>query len=132
MTSIYDQLPGTALSAPEPEPKEVKRTKKRDTLTSTERRTGQRKLSEMVDTAFVALQEAMTTADHATSVKAALGILDRAGFGPKSTMDINTTQMDLSALSKEELAERALKIANLIRNRQQIENTITTTAVSVQ
>ena len=46
-------------------------------------------------------------------------VLDRSGFGPKSTMDVNTTTIDLSELTREQLAERAASIASILRAKKQ-------------
>lgn len=76
---------------------------------------GKRRLADMVDRAFQTLEDATVHADFPTAIKAAQIILDRAGFGPKSTVDVNTTTIDLSALSREELAARASKIVDMLR-----------------
>lgn len=112
MSSIFDMDPPDGKKPT----KDVKRSKHRESLTPAELLSGKRKLSEMVESAFMALQDAMVAADHPTAIKAAQIILDRAGFGPKSTVDVNTTHTDLSALSREELAERASKIAGILRS----------------
>lgn len=116
MTSIYDQVDATSLTAlPDDRPPAKKRAAKREALNTTQVREGKRKLSELVDAAFNTLEQAMELADYATAVRAATVILDRTGFGPKSTMDVNTTHIDLSSLSKEQLAARASKVAEMIR-----------------
>jgi len=117
MPSIFD------LDEPTPrieEPERPKRSKHRESLSSFELSTGRRKLADMVDRAFQCLEEAMISADHPTAIKAAQIILDRAGFGPKSTVDANTTTLDLTALTREELAERASKVATLLRGQQKV------------
>jgi len=72
----------------------------------------------MVERAFEALEEAMDSADHQTAVKAAQIILDRTGFGPKSTVDVNTTHLDLTEMTREQLAERASQLAKRLREKQ--------------
>lgn len=114
MASIYD-FGGIPSPPSNPDPKPVKRSKKRESLSTTEIRVAKQRLSDMVERAFETLETAMECADYGTAIKAAQIILDRAGFGPKSTVDVNTTHLDLSSLSKEELAERASKIAGLLR-----------------
>lgn len=112
MSSIYD------LNKPAPAPvkeKAAKRSKHRETLTPSQLRDGQIRLNEMAEQAFATLEAATIEADWPTAVKAACAVLDRAGFGPKSTVDVNTTHVDLSNLSKEELADRALKVSEMIR-----------------
>ena len=121
MASVYD------IDNPFPkpdQPEKVKRSKHREFLTSSELVAGKRKLADMVDRAFLALEEAMVSADHTTAVKAAQIILDRAGFGPKSTVDVNTTTLDLSSLSREELAARASGIADMLRQSGKAEEMV--------
>lgn len=113
MANIFDSDPPTPKSLNE-EP--ATRSKKRETLSSYDITSGKRTLAEMVKVAFNTLECAMKEADFPTAVKAAQVILDRAGFGPKSTMDINTTNLDLSNLSREELAERAGRVAAMLRD----------------
>lgn len=89
-----------------------KRSKSRDleALTSTQLRHGRMKLADMIDLAFRTLEEAMDNADYNTATRAAVALLDRTGFGPKSTVDVNTTHVNLSEMTNEELAERALRL----------------------
>jgi len=42
-----------------------------------------------------------------SKIRAALGILDRAGMGPGSTLTLDTEKTDLSQLSMAELRDRA-------------------------
>lgn len=118
MANIYDfETPHLPPDSKEEEEPKVKRSRNRESLSlsPSQIRSGQRKLYDMVETAFKTLEAAMKEADFNNAVKAALGILDRTGFGPKSTLDINT--FDLSELSKEELAERAERISAMLRSR---------------
>lgn len=101
-------------------------------LSSSEAVTAKRRLADMVMKAFETLQEAMETADHNTAIKAAQIVLDRSGFGPKTTMDINTTSVDLTALSRDQLAERAAKIASIIREKKEQARTIDVPPTSPQ
>lgn len=105
---------------PIPEAKEEpkKRSKNRENLTTSQISTGKRTLIQMVEEAFSTLQDAMREADWPTAIKAATAVLDRSGFGPKTTVDVNTTNIDLSELSKEELADRAARVAALIRGQK--------------
>lgn len=113
MASIFDfdGLPPRPKDDPDP----PKRSKHREALTPGEVSSGKRRMGHMVEKAFNALEEAILHADHPTSIKAAQILLDRAGFGPKSTVDVNTTTLDLSSLSREELAERASRISAQLR-----------------
>lgn len=74
-----------------------------------------RLLQRSVPLAIRALRQAMRQGDHAEAVKAALGILDRAGYGPKSTLQIEDLPEDLSSLSEKQLAERAERIAKALK-----------------
>lgn len=93
------------------------RSKHRFALSSTELATGKRRLSDMVQSAFKCLEDAMKFGDYPTAVKAAQIILDRSGFGPRTTMDVNTVHVDLTNLTQDELAARAFKIAEFLKNR---------------
>jgi hypothetical protein len=107
LASIFDEDPD--------EPKvALKRDKKREPLTAFEVTKGRRRLYDMVEQAFDTLLEAAQRADYGNAVKAAIAILDRAGFGPKSTVDVNTTHFDLSNLTTEQLAERAKQVHDMI------------------
>lgn len=123
MASIFDfdQNPSDSGSlSKEPESKK-KRSKHREKLTPSELAAGRVRLADMVEKAFASLEEALEEADHGNMIKAAQIILDRAGFGPKSTVDVNTTNVDLSALSREELANRALQLAGMLKNQAESE-----------
>jgi hypothetical protein len=118
MSSIFDDDPIDPNSPPvQGKSEDKKRSKHRETLNSSDMTTGRRKLAEMVTEAFNTLQNATREADYPTAIKAAQIILDRAGFGPKSTVDVNTTHVDLSELTREELAERASRISAQLRGK---------------
>lgn len=78
------------------------------------KREAREKLLALVDTALTTIENAMKTgdSDDAVSVKAAFGVLDRAGFGVHSSIDI-TDKRDYSKLSHTELLERL----NLVREK---------------
>ena len=134
MANIFDQAPSSPFADPDADTLEARpsRSKKRPELTSSQRRAGQVKLLDMVEAAFHTLHEALEHADFSTAIKAAQIILDRSGFGPKSTVDVNNTHIDLSQLSKDELASRALRLAELLRasGREIPSNTIDVTPTS--
>jgi len=127
MASIYDSFPldvPEVLEAPIEEPTPLpKRNPKREALTASERRTGQRRMYEMVETAFETLEVAMSKADFSTAVKAAQIVLDRSGFGPRSNVDVTTISLDLTDLSKEELLERVQRLASRIQGPKIIDVT---------
>lgn len=106
--------PDTPASTPDPAPK-PKRSKHREGLTPSEVSAGKSRMGVMVQKAFDALEEAIVQADHSTAIKAAQILLDRAGFGPKSTVDVNATHRNLSELTREELAERAAQLSAQLR-----------------
>lgn len=112
MPSIYDFAPAPPSTTEESEPS--RRSKRRE-LSATDLRSGKRTLTQMVEIAFQALEEAMLTADHPTAVRAAQIVLDRAGFGPKTSLDLNVSNSDLSDLSSTELAQRAEAILASLR-----------------
>jgi hypothetical protein len=130
MSNIYDvHAPGSAVETME-EP--VKRSRKRsaEQLSKAELRAGQRTLFAMVERAFETLEDAMATADHQTAIKAAQIILDRTGFGPKSTVEVNSTHLDLTEMTRDQLADRAAQLA--VRLREKNIKTIEATPVTVQ
>lgn len=104
MATVYDGIGPPPPAAPEPR---RKRANRRESLTPTEHKSGQRRLYEMVEAAFHTLEEAMQEADYNGAIRAAIAILDRSGFGPKSAIDLTTTNVDLSELTTEQLAARA-------------------------
>ena len=121
MASIFDDdEPPSLVSGEEGTTKE--RSKKRqEPLTPSQLTQGRRTLYGMCERAFQTLEEAMRNADYATAVKAAQILLDRSGFGPKTSLDISVTENDLSELSRSELAERAAKVAGMLRLKAEAE-----------
>jgi hypothetical protein len=111
MDNIFDFIPPPPTAPPE----ELPRSKKRETLTQFAIRDAKITLQDAVETALRTLEMAMRVADWPTAVKASLGILDRAGLGPRSTIEIDDLQRDLSVLSREQLAARAEALASHIR-----------------
>jgi hypothetical protein len=112
MASIFDSDPNGL--PPRPKEKEEKRDKKRQSLTQSEFAACGRTLLAKVEKAFQTLEDAMSNADFNTAVKAAQIILDRTGFGPKSTLDVNQVTMDLSSLTDEQLRERAKGVVRML------------------
>jgi hypothetical protein len=127
MASIFDAYDPIISLKPESGPEPGKRSKHRETLTAAEIAKGKTKLADMVDMAFDTLKLAAKEADYGVAIKAAQIILDRAGFGPKSALDVTTTNIDLSNLTREQLAERAVQIAGVLRahaEEQKISKTV--------
>lgn len=81
-----------------------------DEETPSNRAENVRKLHQAVPKAIRALEQAMTNGEYGEMIRAAQVILDRAGYGPKSVVQIEEAPDDLSDLSKEELAERAARL----------------------
>lgn len=121
MDNIFDFPSDRPTPRIEPEPEPITRMKRRQSLSSYDLMKGKRSLGALVERAFDTLDEAMISAEHATAIKAALGVLDRAGFGPRSTLDVNQTTVDLTEFTREQLAERAIKVANLIKERAKVK-----------
>jgi hypothetical protein len=122
MPSIFDADFKPELMDPEEDTSSNKRSNKRDlSLSKLDVMSGRKTLGQMVAIAFDTLQEAMQHADHNTAVKAAQILLDRAGFGPKTTVDINSTHIDLTELTREQLAERAAQLSERLRNEKQVK-----------
>jgi len=71
----------------------------------------QRRLIGMIDPAMTALLRAIEESNEwPTIVRAALGVLDRAGFGPTASLRVDETASDLASLSSTQLKERAMAI----------------------
>jgi len=125
MASIFDMDPD-GLPKREKEEEKPRRSKHREKMTPSETASAKTRLAQMVEKAFDALEEAVQHADHGNSIKAAQILLDRAGFGPRSTVDVNATHTDLTTLSREELAERAAKITAKLRGTPTVTPTVIT------
>jgi hypothetical protein len=71
----------------------------------------QRRLIAMIDPAMTALLRAIRECDEwPTKVRAAIAVLDRAGFGPTQSLRVDEQANDLAALSSAELKARAMHI----------------------
>jgi hypothetical protein len=71
----------------------------------------QRRLIGMIDPAMSALLRAIEeSGEWPTIVRAAIAVLDRAGFGPTTSLRVDDAASDLSSLSSAELKERAMEI----------------------
>jgi len=72
----------------------------------------QRKMIALLDPALAVLYRSLYECEEWPSrIRAALGILDRAGLGPGSTLTLDTDTSDLSDLSMTELRARARLVA---------------------
>lgn len=66
------------------------------------------------------LERAMECADWPTAVRAALGILDRAGFGPMTKVTVDgVTTTEFKELTNNELQERASMVLRRIQDRKE-------------
>lgn len=128
MANLFDQIPIPPPLASLDKPK--KRARNREALSTGEIRAGQKKLMDMVEAAFTTLETAMEEADFGNAIKAAQIILDRTGFGPKSTVDVNSVHIDLTNLTNEQLSQRAAELATKFKQIHLPE--INVTPVTVQ
>lgn len=92
----------------------VRTNKRLDKLTSLDVVSRKTKLVDLTDTALAALEDAMKNADHGNSVKAAQIVLDRTGFGPKSTVEVSSVHMDLSKMTTDDLMMRLEGIRKML------------------
>jgi hypothetical protein len=60
----------------------------------------------LVEPAFATLRRAMASNDLPTAVRAAVAILDRSGYGPKATLEVEKPEEDYSKLTDQDLLER--------------------------
>ena len=71
----------------------------------------QRRLIGMIDPAMTALLRAVQECDEwPTKVRAAIAVLDRAGFGPTASLRVDDQASDYANLSSTELKDRAMAI----------------------
>ena len=71
----------------------------------------QRRLIGMIDPAMEALLRAIEECDEwPTKVRAAIAVLDRAGFGPTASLRLDEQSNDYATLSASQLKERAMAI----------------------
>lgn len=76
----------------------------------------QRRLLSLQEKAIKALETLFDfCADDRVTLEAAKAVLDRTGLGPRSTLQVDQRQEDLSNLSELELAERAEKASKRLR-----------------
>jgi hypothetical protein len=69
------------------------------------------RMMKLVPKAWRCLEENLYSEDDKVAVTAALGILDRCGFGPQSKVTVEDVSTDLTSLTDEQLRQRALDIA---------------------
>ena len=75
------------------------------------KRAAQRRLLAMIDPAMDALLRAVEECDEwPTKVRAAIAVLDRAGFGPTTALRVEDGVEEYANLSGDELKQRALAI----------------------
>ena len=66
-----------------------------------------RRLLSLVDPSLEALEQALQCGEWPTVARVALGLLDRAGFGPTASLRIDDPARDFRDLSRDELRVRA-------------------------
>ena len=69
-----------------------------------------RRLLSLVDPSLEALEEALQCGEWPTVARVALGLLDRAGFGPTASLRIDDPQRDFRDLTRDQLRERAKQV----------------------
>lgn len=112
MSNIFDDhLPPLPSNGPVDEPN-VRSNKRRgiEGVSGLAQRRGAIKLQDLSELAFETLEEAMKFAEYPVAVAAAKTALDRSGFGPTTTLRVE----DLGAVSTEELAALALRLASKV------------------
>ena len=71
----------------------------------------QRRLISMIAPAMTALLRAVEECEEwPTKVRAAIAVLDRAGFGPTASLRVDDQASDLASLSSADLKDRAMEI----------------------
>lgn len=69
-----------------------------------------RRLLSLVDPSLEALEKALQCGEWPTVARVALGLLDRAGFGPTASLRIDDPARDFRDLSRDELRTRARSV----------------------
>jgi uncharacterized lipoprotein NlpE involved in copper resistance len=78
-----------------------------------------RRLATMIEPALAVLNEAMAKADWPVAVRAALGLLDRAGLGPSATLNVvDESRPDLETMTEEALEKRAATVLTMMKERR--------------
>lgn len=75
-----------------------------------------RKMLSLQEKSVAALEDLLiTSGDDKVRLAAALAILDRTGLGPKSTLQVDNRQEDLTQFTELEVADRAEKASKRLR-----------------
>ena len=69
-----------------------------------------RRLLSLVDPSLEALEQALQCGEWPTVARVALGLLDRAGFGPTASLRIDDPDRDFKDMSREQLRDRAKQV----------------------
>jgi hypothetical protein len=78
-----------------------------------------KRLMAYVEPALLVLAEAMEKADWPVAVRAALGLLDRAGLGPQSTLNVvDESRPDLEIMTEDALEKRAQTVLAMMKERK--------------
>jgi hypothetical protein len=78
-----------------------------------------KRLASFIEPALLVLNEAMEKADWPVAVRAALGLLDRAGLGPQSSVTItDDARPDLEIMTDEALEKRAATVLAMMKDRR--------------
>lgn len=78
-----------------------------------------KRMMALIEPALLVLTEAMEKADWPCAVRAALGLLDRAGLGPQSSVTItDDSRPDLEIMTEEALEKRAATVLAMMKERR--------------
>ena len=75
-----------------------------------------RRLLSLVDPSLEALEKALECGEWPTVARVALGLLDRAGFGPTASLRIEDPERDFRDMSRDQLRERARQVLEKLAN----------------
>ena len=79
-------------------------------ITAADLAEGKRVLAGMISGAMVRLHEIIETGSDQDALKGIQMLLDRSGFGPKSAIDVTTTNIDLTNVSIQDMMDRVRAI----------------------
>jgi hypothetical protein len=83
-----------------------------------------RRLLSLVDPSLEALEQALQCGEWPTVARVALGLLDRAGFGPTASLRIDDPERDFRDMSRGQLRDRARQVLEKLANTPSNEETV--------
>ena len=78
-----------------------------------------RRLLALVDPSLEALEKALECGEWPTVARVALGLLDRAGFGPTASLRIDDPARDFRDLNRDQLRDRAKQVLEKLASEPQ-------------